>query len=128
LYGLVFISLIFIIVTSCTLAPTSINPASGIPDGTYTIDNNKLKLQSDHFTILTTFDQELSQGSFVITGNRIQFTETDFALECGAQYSPYSYQWAFDGKLLNFSNPDDQCLGRVTFMTNTPWVLSNSTP
>jgi hypothetical protein len=123
LYGL-----IFIFIAGCTLTPTTVNPVSGIPNGVYSIADNKLKIQGSHFTMLTTFDQEVSQGNYIITGNRIQFTETDYSPECGAKYSPYSYQWSFDGKLLIFSNPGDQCIGRVTFMTNTPWKLTNTTP
>ena len=97
--------------------------APGIPDGTYAIDTNKLKFEGSHFTLLTEFDQEIAQGSFVVNGNRVKFSETDFAPECGAEYSPYSYQWSFDGKALTFSNPDDKCGSRPDFMMAHPWVL-----
>ena len=125
---LVILITIAIVLSGCAPKPASTMSPSGIQDGTYVIDNNKLKFQGNHYTVLTTYDQEVSQGSFLVTGNRIQFTEQDFAPECGAQDSPYSYQWSFDGKALTFSNPDDKCLGRITFMTNTPWVLISPTP
>jgi len=96
---------------------------SGFPDGIYAIDTYKLKFQGRHFTLLTEFDQEVAQGSFVVNDNRIKFTEADFAPECGPEYSPYSYQWSFDGKALNFSNPDDKCGGRPNMLMESSWVF-----
>jgi hypothetical protein len=108
-----------------TTAPTPSKSIIGIQDGIYAIDTYKLKFEKGQFTLLTQYDQEWTRGSFSVNNNRITFTETDFAPECGPENSPYSYQWSFDGKALNFSNPDDKCLGRIQFMTEQPWMLSD---
>ncbi len=101
--------------------PASAGASTGFPMGVYAIDSYRLEFQGSHFALLTAFGQEVAQGSFTLSGNRIQFTETDAAPECSLQYSPYSYQWSFDGKLLAFSQPDDRCASRPDFLMGSPW-------
>ncbi len=108
---------------STPAAPTATVPPPSFPDGVYTIAENKLKFQNGHFALLTQFDQEIAQGTVVINGHRLTFSETDSAPECGPEFSPYSYEWAFDGKALTFSHPDDKCEGRTSFLMEYPWIL-----
>ena len=121
---------ILVILTGCSSLPASPvslpKPTATIsifPNGTYHTDHHKLKIDSAHFTISTQFDQELVQGTYSITGNRVTFTETKFVVECKPEYSPYSYQWSFDGKDLVFSDPQDKCLNRVFLFTDHPWIV-----
>ena len=127
---LAFLTAILVTLTGCSLSPASTvslpEPTATIsifPWGIYHTDHNKLKIEPDHFTISTQFDQELVQGNYSVDGNRVTFTETKFVVECKPEDSPYSYQWSFDGKDLVFSEPQDKCLNRVYFLTDHPWVI-----
>ncbi len=101
---------------------TSTTSVPALPDGVYSVEHYKLKLIARHYTLLTEFGEEWAQGVFAVQGNRILFTEQDFAPECGPEDSPFSYQWSFDGRALSFSRPDDKCSGRQQLMSERPWV------
>ena len=122
LIALMCLVVVLFVAVGCRSATATPLP-SGIRDGDYAIAHYKLRFQGDRFTMLTEYDQEVAVGSFVVSGDRVTFTEVKSPVECKSQDPVYSYQWSFNGKALTFSNANDKCLSRIMLMTENPWVL-----
>ena len=114
-----WVVLVFMIVVVSACTPTA--PAR-IPDGEYTISEDHgygtgtltMVLDNGHFNVSTPDVGELANGGFIITNNKITFTEEVTSPKeksmCGSKVT-YSYLWTFDAQKgeLHFTQDKDDC-------------------
>ncbi len=85
------------------------------PTGKYTYINASVEYRDDGTFILMSEDEVVSEGTYSVKGDEIQFTDS-YCAEQDA--NPGTYKWLYEDGKLNCELIEDPCEGRVEALSH----------
>jgi hypothetical protein len=107
-------TIVLILFVAATLCACS---SEKFPAGKYTYGTASVEYRDDGTFTLMSFDEVVSEGTYSVQGDEIQFTDS-FCAEQDA--NPGIYKWQHEDGKLNCELIEDPCSGRVE-ATSHPW-------
>jgi hypothetical protein len=93
------------------------------PTGTFTNKEFTVTFTDDRKYLFKDQDRILVEGSYIISGDKIVLTDESGIVACTEpDTSTGQYQWEFDEKQLIMNKIEDLCEGRISNLTEKPWI------